>query len=76
MRFCLYLGYMRFVFFCSLYLLICTPTFAISSHVVFIFYIMANLGRGILNGKMSAHVEILFIFVHRSVYSGIYRTVL
>ena len=48
------------IFLLSLYLLICTPTFAISSHVVFIFYIMANLGRGILNGKKSAYVEILF----------------
>ena len=55
MRFPLYLGYMRFVFF--------YPYFAFFHRLVSIFYIMPNLGRCILNGKKSAYVEILFIFV-------------
>lgn len=41
---------------------------------MFIFYITYKLDGGVLNGKMRDYVEILFIFVRRSVYSGIYRT--
>lgn len=60
MRFPLYLGYMRFVFFYPYFFVNIDPYFAFFHRLVSIFYIMPNLGRCILNGKKSAYVEILF----------------
>ena len=63
------------VFLSLAYSLINTPIFVLYCCLVLIFYITYKLVGDVLNGKMGDYVEILFIFVRWSVYSGIYRTV-